>query len=433
MITNERQYKITKGEVSRFKTALQEFNEIDLVKQGVDPIIITAQRSSLEQQLKDLEDQILKYEALRSGRVKRLFPASIADIGHTLIEARIAQSLSQRALAERLGMKEQQIQRYEQERYLTANLNRVAEVADALHLDLVAFFDSKFDTVLDKIAPNLRAGFDVSRLPIKEMKKRGWLEGIRFPENLTGELSDLDLAAAFVSQAVGSHALHRQHVRSGSKQDEYALLAWKARLLSKASRVASTMDKVHPFDSQEIVGRLVRLSTRPEGPLEAIKLLQDHGVLLIIELHLPATHLDGAALLLNGDIPVIGLTLRHDRLDNFWFTLLHELGHIFLHRDRGLKDGFFDEEGAPALDALESEADQFAESAFMPNEVWKKSFVRFTRDRNQVVQFAEGHGISSAVIAGRIRRERNDYTLFNDLMGSGSLKKLMSSAGYLEN
>jgi HTH-type transcriptional regulator / antitoxin HigA len=433
MITNERQYKITKSEIGRFKAALQGFKEIDLVKQGIDPVIITAQRSSLEQQLKDLESQLHEYERLRSGRVKRLFPTSITDIGQTLIEARIAQNLSQRALAERLGMKEQQIQRYEQDRYLTANLNRIAEVADALHLDLVAFFDSRVDTLLDKIAPNLRAGFDAARLPIKEMKRRGWLDRIRLPENLTGPLSDLDLAAAFVSRAVDSHALHRQHVRSGSKQDEYALLAWKAQLLSKAATIASGLDKVEPFDGQTIVGKLTSLSAKATGPLEAITLLREHGVILIIERHLPATHLDGAAMLLDGSIPVIGLTLRHDRLDNFWFTLLHELGHIFLHRDRGLKDGFFDEEGAPALDDLENEADDFAESAFVPNEVWKKSFVRFTRDPNQVIQFAKGHGISSAVVAGRIRRERNDYTIFNDLMGSGSLKKLMLSAGYLED
>jgi HTH-type transcriptional regulator/antitoxin HigA len=433
MITNERQYKITKSEVSRFKVALQNFKEIELVRQGIDPVIVAAQRSSLEQQLKDLESQVLEYEELRSGRVKRLFPTSVTDIGHTLIEARIAQNLSQRALAERLGMKEQQIQRYEQDRYLTANLNRVAEVADALHLDLVAFFDSRVKTVLEKIAPNLKAGFDVSRLPIKEMKERGWLDRIQLPQNLTGPLSDLELAAAFVSHAVESQALHRQHVRSGSKQDAYALLAWKAQVLSRAGRVAGTLGEVQQFDGQVIIGKLINLSIKDKGPLEAVKLLREHGVILIIEKHLPATHLDGAAMLLDGKIPVIGLTLRHDRLDNFWFTLLHELGHIFLHRDHGLRDGFFDEEGAPALDDLETEADEFAESAFLPNEVWRKSFVRFTRDRNQVIQFAKAHGISSAVVAGRIRRERDDYTIFNDLMGSGSLKKLMSSAGYLED
>ena len=138
-------------------------------------------------------------------------------------------------------------------------------------------------------------------------------------------------------------------------------------------------------------------------------------------------------MMVNGDTPIIGLTLRHDRLDNFWFTLLHELGHVFLHRDQGLRDGFFDEEGAPSVDKLEKEADSFAESAFITNEVWAKSFVRFTRDKNQVIEFAKNHGISSAVVAGRIRRERKDYTIFSELVGQGELRKMMSSAGYLEN
>ena len=121
MISNERQHRITKSQAERFRAALRDLNEIDLVKQGIDPVIIAAQRASLQQQLAELEEEISKYESLRSGRVKRLFPSSIKDIGEKLIEARISQGLSQRSLAERLGMKEQQIQRYEQERYLSAN------------------------------------------------------------------------------------------------------------------------------------------------------------------------------------------------------------------------------------------------------------------------------------------------------------------------
>lgn len=432
MITNERQYKITKNEAGRFKVALRDFQEIELVRQGIDPIIVAAQRDSLEQQLKDLEAQIFDYEKLRSGRVKRLFPTSILDIGQNLIEARIAQGLSQRALAERLDMKEQQIQRYEQERYLTANLTRVAEVAEALQLDLVAFFESRDGTTLNKIAPNLKGGFDASKLPINEMKKRGWLSLMKLPEIITGPLSEMDLAAAFVSQAVGSHSMNRQNVRAGSTTDEYSLLAWKARILSKA-RLAEASGGLPSFAGQKIVNELVGLSTRPSGPLDAINLLRDRGVILVIERHLPFTHLDGAAMLLNDEIPVIGLTLRHDRIDNFWFTLFHELGHIFRHRDRGLREGFFDEEGATSLNDLESEADEFAESAFIPNEVWRKSFVRFTKSGEQVVKFAKERSIPSAIVAGRIRRERKDWSLFSDLVGQGSLRKLMSSAGYWED
>jgi HTH-type transcriptional regulator/antitoxin HigA len=432
MITNERQYKITKSEAERFRIALREFKEIDRIKQGLDPVIISAQRNSLEQQLKDLDTQIEEYEKLRSGRVKRLFPNSIREIGQTLIEARIAQGLSQRSLAERLGMKEQQVQRYEQERYQTANLTRVAEVAEALQLDLVAFFESRSDSVLNKIAPNLKIGFDASRLPTKEMKGRGWLSRLRLPEAVTGPLSDMDLAAVFVSQSLGAQALYRQRVRSGSTQDEYALLAWKAQILHR-SRLYAESQRPPTFSEEGLVKELVELSTRQDGPAQAIEVLGKHGVIVAIERHLQGTFLDGAAMLLNGEIPVIGLTLRHDRLDNFWFTLLHELGHIFLHRDRGLYEGFFDEEGGTAVDELEDEADEFAESAFIASEVWRKSFVRFTKGKDQVMQFASQRGIASAVVAGRIRRERKDWSLFSDLIGQGSLRKLMASAGYWEN
>ena len=265
------------------------------------------------------------------------------------------------------------------------------------------------------------------------MKKRGWLSLIRLPESVTGPLSDVDLAAAFVSQAVGSYSMHRQHVRAGATHDEYALIAWKARVLLKAKLIAETSNKLPSFSGQTVVGKLANLSTRPNGPVDAVGLLRDHGVILVFERHLPSTHLDGAAMLLNDEIPVIGLTLRHDQLDNFWFTLLHELGHIFRHRDRGLREGFFDEEGALSLNDLESEADEFAESAFIPNEVWRKSFVRFTNVKEQVIQFAKERGISCAVVAGRIRRERKDWTLFGDLVGQASLRKLMSSAGYWED
>src|SRR5258708_6206441 len=113
MITNERQHPVTKNQVERFRAPLHDFNEIDLVKQGIDPVIIAAQRAALEQQLAELEAEIANYESLRSGRVKRHFPSSITDIGEKLIEARITNGLSQKMLGERLGMREQQIQRYE--------------------------------------------------------------------------------------------------------------------------------------------------------------------------------------------------------------------------------------------------------------------------------------------------------------------------------
>ena len=60
-------------------------------------------------------------------------------------------------------------------------------------------------------------------------------------------------------------------------------------------------------------------------------LLEKHGIVVIIEPHLKGTQLDGAALRDAGGEPIIGITLRHDRLDNFWYTLLHEVAHLWRH------------------------------------------------------------------------------------------------------
>jgi HTH-type transcriptional regulator/antitoxin HigA len=439
MITNERQLRITKSQAERFRAAVRDFNEIPLVEQGIDPVIIAAQRASLQQQLSNLEAEIANYERLRSGSVKRLFASNIPGIGEKLIEARISKGLSQKLLAERLGMKEQQVQRYEQERYLTANLTRVAEVADALQLDLFAFFEAREDTLLDKIAPNLKGaiGFEATKLPVKEMKSRGWLKQVHTPAALPTP-TDEELASAFVSQAFQSQlppSLHKQHVRMGSEQDPYSLLAWKAKVLQKARRISVQLRggrKPQTLDAHAIT-RLVGLSAVPDGPVKAVEALQEYGVILVFERHLPLTHLDGAAMLLDNDLPVIALTLRYDRLDNFWFVLAHEMAHVILHRESGLREGFFDEEQAAAQDKLEAEADEFATTAFIPDEVWKRSFVRFTASCDQVHQFALQRKIGVAVVAGRIRRERGDWKLFSELVGARTVRKLLMDAGYWEN
>ncbi len=161
-------------------------------------------------------------------------------------------------------------------------------------------------------------------------------------------------------------------------------------------------------------------------------MLRERGIALVFEEHLPKTHLDGAALLLDDSIPVIGMTMRYNRLDNFWFVLLHECAHILLHLEKGLKDGFFDDERAPAIAEVEKEADAYALNALIPNEIWKHSLVRFTSSRKQVIEFAKRARVGVAVVAGRIQRERNDYSLFPDLVGQGEPKKLISAAGYWE-
>ncbi len=83
------------------------------------------------------------------------------------------------------------------------------------------------------------------------------------------------------------------------------------------------------------MARLVQLSPYEEGPQLAGKILHRNGIRLVIEPHLNRTRLDGAAIMTRDGAPIIGMTLRHDRVDNFWFTLCHELGHVALHLRAG--------------------------------------------------------------------------------------------------
>lgn len=132
MITNERQYRITKSEIRNFEKAISSFEAESVARSDVHPRLLQAEREALESQLQDLLDEVLEYEKLRDSQPLVISIDSFDDLANGLIKARIASGLTQRDLAERLNLKEQQIQRYESERYAGASLKRIQEIANAI-------------------------------------------------------------------------------------------------------------------------------------------------------------------------------------------------------------------------------------------------------------------------------------------------------------
>src|SRR6218665_2897861 len=120
MITNEREYRTTKSAVSSFERAIGAFDLFELVKSGVDPVLARAQLASYEHQLKEVTKLILEYEAIKAGVERQFRVSNVREIGRRLISARVSKGWTQRQLAEELGLKEQQIQRYEREKYENA-------------------------------------------------------------------------------------------------------------------------------------------------------------------------------------------------------------------------------------------------------------------------------------------------------------------------
>jgi len=130
MIKNARQYKITKAWVSDFEEAQAELEARG--DDGVHPVLRKAQIDAIRSEVRELKRQLEEYDALRQGKLKVLELNSFEDLPRGLIQARIAAGLSQRELAERLGLKEQQIQHYESTDYASASIRRVQEIIHAL-------------------------------------------------------------------------------------------------------------------------------------------------------------------------------------------------------------------------------------------------------------------------------------------------------------
>jgi transcriptional regulator with XRE-family HTH domain len=136
MIKNERQYRITKAQADKFENALAELATARQSNGTAHPLLDKAQKEALKSQLDDLNAQISAYDALRSGEQFVLARESFEDLPSALIQARIAAGLSQKELAERLKLKEQQIQRYEATEYASASLERLGDVVKALGLSI---------------------------------------------------------------------------------------------------------------------------------------------------------------------------------------------------------------------------------------------------------------------------------------------------------
>jgi HTH-type transcriptional regulator / antitoxin HigA len=270
---------------------------------------------------------------------------------------------------------------------------------------------------------------EARKFPVAEMVKRGWFSG--FTGTLAeakGQLEELmrRFAASLGAEAL-LPALNRQRIRDGGKQDEHALTAWKIRVATLALSESLPSYRPGTVDSS-FLREVVRLSYLESGPRLAKEYLNKNGIHLVCERHLPHTHLDGAAIKLPDGSPLVALTLRHDRLDNFWFTLLHELAHVSLHLDQDGVDAFFDDLTESSKDQCEKEADQLASESLIPGNIWKSAKLRRNTPAITVIEFAEKLRISPAIPAGRIRFEAKDYKVMKSLIGTGKVRTMFGLA-----
>jgi HTH-type transcriptional regulator/antitoxin HigA len=191
------------------------------------------------------------------------------------------------------------------------------------------------------------------------------------------------------------------------------------------SRFDTIFHNQNILDKSFIV-KVVYLSGLKNGPTRAKEFLQNKGIKLAVVPHFKRTFLDGAVLLNKKGEPIIALSLRYDRLDNFWFTLAHELSHLALGHVHSVEGQCIidDLDLIEPKNEIENEAHELAKKSLIPNRLWKSHPARNTGKIKDIIDLASKADIHKSIVAGRIRYERNNYRILWPHVGRGMVRRL---------
>jgi len=281
------------------------------------------------------------------------------------------------------------------------------------------------DTLLKEPGKKLPEGLadvDWTQFPIKEMANRGWIEDTRDFMDRAEEVIRKLMAQVGQPDCLPTACYRCGISRTATDIDMYAVQAWLLGVQLKAQRIETTGTYDRNLD-ETFLSRLARLSMFSDGPIKAVEYLSSKGIKLIVEPHFSHTKLDGAAILQSGT-PIVALTLRYDRVDYYWFTLLHECAHVIKHlsEDNSL---ILDDFESQTSDTREHEANILARNAVVPIEIWKSSKITNVQHPNKehVTDLASKMEVHPALIAGRVRYERNRYDILSGLVGHREVRK----------
>lgn len=419
IIANDRQARDAAAVVEQIDQALSSDQVLRSIVEGLPREVTEGVRRSLVAERDELTDVLDAYHEAKEGKSKRLIARVGNDPGASLIVARIARGWSQKELARRVFLPEQQIQRYEAERYRSISLGGLIRVGRALGVQMTADLSKSLE---ESWIPSYEMSSAEVQKILKHARAHGWFDKID-PSDENG-ISQIKRTVAEHVGEYGTPSLLRTGLNIEDHSEDWLLLSWKAQVTRKALlAMQRSRIRYRPLNVGWLKD-LVKLSVLEDGPLRARELLAEQGIILILEPQISGLKVDGAAFLIN-DTPVIGLTLLRDALDNFWFTLLHEIGHIILHYRTGLASGFFDDIESKAADEFEDEADKFASNMLIPEELWAKSPARIAKTAEPIERLAKQLGIAPAIVFGRIRMERRNYAVFSDKIGRGKVRKLL--------
>jgi HTH-type transcriptional regulator/antitoxin HigA len=242
--------------------------------------------------------------------------------------------------------------------------------------------------------------------PVREMQKRGWIKETKDPAELEQELKNF-----FGVDTLDSSPLFPVAMRKASSLSNFSSpeRAW----LFRARRLAQALVIVPRFIPQSLPNAQARLRELAAYPSEAChvpKVLLEHGIRFVVVEPIAGAKLDGAAFWLDDASPVIAVSGRFDRIDAFWFTVMHEFMHIKNHDALSVDSDMFGEDRTLALveEEIESRANQQAADALIGADEMD-SFIRRVSplySKERIIKFAHRIKIHPGIIVGQLQHRR---------------------------
>ncbi len=335
-----------------------------------------------------------------------------------MIEASLQQrGWTQRVLAKVLGLTETRVSKIMNNQTpitteIALQLQTVLEIDPNELLRLQTSYELAKAQLEFRIDPSVQTRAKVfSDLPITDMIRRGWLKGVT-------DIKDPHLEEAlraFLNTDAFPHAAKKTH--SGTETTP-AQLAWLHRVRQLAVDVPAP--KYSRSNLVSALAKLKALLISAEGVRKVPRILMESGVRYVIVESLPSAKIDGVCFWI-GDSPVIGMSLRYDRIDNFWFVLRHEIEHVL--RGHGKTAPMLDtelekERAGTSADVPEEEREANAAAADfcvprskLDNFIARKAPVFVERD---IRGFAATLQVHPGLIAGQLQHQTGRYDLFRN-------------------
>lgn len=342
-----------------------------------------------------------------------------------MIEAYLQQrSWTQRTLAKVLGLSEQSISALMKGRTristeLALQLKEILGLdADEL-LKLQASFELKKAQIEFRLDPALTTRAKVfGELPVADMIARGWLKNVRdlWDSHLNEALCGFFGVDSVDDIEVLPHAAKKTDVMGEATA---AQIAWLYRVRQIATH--TLVKRYSPAAVKDAIAEFKPLLSSPEGARKVPRILGDAGIRYAIVETLPAAKIDGVAFWLDDKSPVIGMSLRFDRIDNFWFVLRHELEHVIQKHGQSAVMLDVDLEGDRAgtgSDIPEEEriANAAAAEFCVPQDKLKKFLqvkAPFFSERD-IRGFAATYKIHPGLVAGQLQHKTKRFDLFRN-------------------